>query len=685
MNLVLELFGGFRLSHQNAEPVVLTERARALLAYLAVAQSPFPRQVLAQLLSDNGSEQEQRTHLRQTLYLLRKATVENIVLSHSSGDIYLNTGLVEADAHLFKRAVTGSDRSSLEGAVALYRGPFLDGVKAPSAAFEEWLQARRAEFLERVIEALLKLSGLDAANGAHANALADARRILSLDPLREDAHRCVMRSLAALGQRASALRHYETARQLLAEELGVEPEEETLELYQFIARGNGRTQEMSGPAPGPARVPAFLANWFGVRRAMVAVAVVVTFMTGGVAAWYARQPPVSANLPSIAVLPFKNEKGGESTILDVLTTMLSAHPGFRVVSINLAPSFAANARQQYRSLGARYVLEGTVQKTPGKVHAMVRLIEAETGNHLWASRFEEKGNDTSALDEQIAYGVYESLAGFTGEIERHEQRLAWSKPFLSLNDYDYDRRGHQFLFQFTREAHAKAQQIFEEGLRRFSDSTVLRISLAALHRHAVEVGWSNDPGGDLETAWRLGQEASLAVQRTRNEMWVSHWIIAKLAQWCKNDFERSVAEARSAIRLNPYEATARADIAELMANAGKTGEAIEWLQESIRRDPKGPEWYGGNLAWAYYLAGRYEDALIELQQLNKPRLLLLAAVYVRLGRSGEAHTAMADFLKRNPGYVLADAARWPLLPALKPGWLADLRQAGLAENFAKRN
>lgn len=162
-------------------------------------------------------------------------------------------------------------------------------------------------------------------------------------------------------------------------------------------------------------------------------------------------------------------------------------------------------------------------------------------------------------------------------------------------------------------------------------------------------------------------------------------MMAKLAQWCKEDFERSVAEAKGAIKLNPYDSTSRADLAELMANAGKTEEAIEWLGESIRRDPKGPEWYNANLAWAYYLAGRYEEAVSALQKLNKPRPLLLAAVYVKLGRLAEARAIMANFLKKNPAYRLADAARWPLVDSLKLGWLEDLRRAGLAETYAKRN
>jgi DNA-binding SARP family transcriptional activator/TolB-like protein len=695
MTLVLNLFGGFRLIHQNGQPVVLTERARALLAYLAVAESPVRRQAIAELLSDAGSEQEQRTSLRQTLYLLRKATAESIIVSSSDGGLQLNAELAEADVHLFKRALTNPDRDSLQAAVEIYRGRFLDGVKSPSSTFEEWLQARRAEYLEHALEAFLKLSDLDATAGAHAGALVYARRALTLDPLREDAHRRVMRTLVSLGQRANALRHYETARQLLADELGVTPEEKTIELHEAIARGNGRNEEFPQSIPtdcdrtegsaGLRRPPTVFRKWSEVQWTMVTLVVALLLIAGSIAAWYAYERPISNNLPSIVVLPFANGKAGESTIVAELTTMLSAHPGIRVVSFNESSRITPNAKPRYGDLPARYVLEGSMQRSSDRIQVMMHLIEAATGTHLWASRVEEKGEDTVALEEQIAYGIYESLVGFTGEIERHEQRLAWSKPFLSLNDYDYARRGDQFFFQFTREAHAKALRIFEEGLARFPDSTMLRISLSALYRHAVEVGWSSDPKHDLEQAWQLGQEASLAVQRTREEMWLSHWIMAKLAQWCKEDFERSVAEAKSAIKLNPYDSTSRADLAELMANAGKTEEAIEWLRDSIRRDAKGPEWYRANLAWAYYLAGYHENALAELQKLNRPRLLLLAAVYVRLGRFAEARAVLADFVKKNPTYRLADAARWPLIASLKLSWLEDLRQAGLTESYANRN
>jgi tetratricopeptide (TPR) repeat protein len=283
------------------------------------------------------------------------------------------------------------------------------------------------------------------------------------------------------------------------------------------------------------------------------------------------------------------------------------------------------------------------------------------------------------MEDQIAYRIYESLVGFTGEIARQEQRLAWGRPENRLRDYDYAMRGLQFALQPTKESQLKALAAYQQGLKRFPSSTTLRFYVAFAYRRIVEAGWSQTPDRDLETAWTLALEASLSPHRSRYEQWLSHWLMAKLAQWCKADFERSVAEAKAADKMVPYDATTRADLAELMANAGRTVEAIAWLQESIRRDPLGPEWYRNNLAWAYYLSGRYEDALIELRALNKPRWLLMAAIHARLGHSGEARAVMARYLAEFPRQTLRDEARWPLIEPLKSRWLADLREAGLPQ------
>lgn len=204
MPLTLELFGGFHLFGAERGTVrVPDRRARGLIAYLALAERAVSRLALAELLCSGGDEQDQRAALRQAVYVARKATEEPDLLVTVEDQIGLNEALLVSDVQRFQAAITRGDPASLSEAVELYRGPLLAGERSSSAAFEDWLADRRSE---QVVEALLALAEGHEAAGDHDRALRLARRALVLDPLREAAHRQVMRSLAALGQRAAALR-----------------------------------------------------------------------------------------------------------------------------------------------------------------------------------------------------------------------------------------------------------------------------------------------------------------------------------------------------------------------------------------------------------------------------------------------------------------------------------------------
>ena len=205
MAFVLQLFGGFRLVGEDGKSASLPDRARALLAYLAVASSPVSRQILAELLSAEGTEQEQRTTLRQAVYLVRKVVADGAVLSPET-DLALNDARVTADVGLFQRSIARGDDRSLAEAVELYRGPFLYGERSPSPAFEEWLSARRSEFLEQALEALLKLTRSDAAANRHARALWRARAEPS--PLIHCARTSIARRCAPLRRRGSDAMRY---------------------------------------------------------------------------------------------------------------------------------------------------------------------------------------------------------------------------------------------------------------------------------------------------------------------------------------------------------------------------------------------------------------------------------------------------------------------------------------------
>jgi adenylate cyclase len=419
---------------------------------------------------------------------------------------------------------------------------------------------------------------------------------------------------------------------------------------------------------------------------MVEVALIALALTGGTWWWFRPAEPTTPPEPALAVLPFANMSGDPALdplgagVAEDIITVLSTYPTLRVVSRTSSFTYdkPVKVQQVGQELGVRYVLEGSVRKTTDKVRVTVQLVDAPTGHHLWTDRFDEDGEDPTVLQEKVADRIHASLAGLTGAVRTYEQDSAWRKAAADLDEYDYFQRCKQIYFRFTPEDNAGARQTCQEGLTRFPDSPLLRIMLAWTYLEPTLSQWTEPSDPDIALAWQFGKEAEAAEGKSRLETWLCHWLMAFLYQWHVEDFDRSVVEAEATVQIAPYDGQSRSVLATYLANAGKTDEAIEWAREAIRREPKGPEWWHGNLAWAYYLAGRYEDALAELKKTSEPWRDWLAAVYVRLGRIEEARAVMADFVK-DTGYTIADETRWPLKEPLKQAYLDDLRTAGMPE------
>lgn len=233
----LDLFGGFSLRDATGGQVSLTLRkTEALIAYLAVNGHSQQRERLATLLWGETSQSNALQSLRQArLTLMRNLEPHNLpILSFDRREVHLDVTSLQVDALEFERLQEAGDQDSLARAVALYSGEFLAGMEIESEAFEEWLLPIRAWYREQMEAALDKLLTLQEQAGAQESSIRTARRILALDPLREDVHRWMMQAFAAAGQRTSALAAYDACRAVLREQLDVEPETETQALYQSI-------------------------------------------------------------------------------------------------------------------------------------------------------------------------------------------------------------------------------------------------------------------------------------------------------------------------------------------------------------------------------------------------------------------------------------------------------------------
>jgi DNA-binding SARP family transcriptional activator len=259
MQLSLSLFGPFQAALDDQPATFATDRARALLAYLAVeADRPHRREALAALLWPDRPETAARRNLSQTLARLRRAIDDH----HAAPPFLLITAkTIQFNADSANGgAGTGVDRcpaciDRLEQAADLYRGEFMHGLFLPDGQlFEEWALFKREQLHRRALDVLRMLTAIYEAEGTYDRARHYAQRQLSLEPWREEAHRQLMRALALGGQRGAALAQYETCCRLLAEELGAEPHADTTALYQRIQRGELR------PANGRIPLPSLLAR-----------------------------------------------------------------------------------------------------------------------------------------------------------------------------------------------------------------------------------------------------------------------------------------------------------------------------------------------------------------------------------------------------------------------------------------
>lgn len=250
--LVLDLLGGFTARLGSGGSVALpTRKTEALLAFLAVPAGRFhARDKLATLFWGDTPEAQARQSLRQALAALRR-TAKDLYppLLLAQGDaIALNPEAVSVDVGLLEADARAEDAAQMEAAVRRYAGDFLDGLKVDEPGFEEWRVTERERLRELALATLSRLLRRHGDGDAEA-AIPVLQRLLAIDPLREDAHRRLMRLFLAQGRRAAALQQYQICVGVLERELAAEPEEETRTLYRAILRardGGG------GAAPAPA-------------------------------------------------------------------------------------------------------------------------------------------------------------------------------------------------------------------------------------------------------------------------------------------------------------------------------------------------------------------------------------------------------------------------------------------------
>lgn len=395
--------------------------------------------------------------------------------------------------------------------------------------------------------------------------------------------------------------------------------------------------------------------------------------------------------PSITVLPFQNLSGdpdqdyfADGVVEDIIAA-LSRIRWLFVIARNSSFTFkgqAVGAKEVGQELGVRYVLEGSVRKSGNKVRITGQLIDATSGTHLWAERFEGTIDDIFELQDQIAQSVVGAIAP---QLERAEIERAKRKPTESLDAYDYYLRGTAKLHNGTRDA-------IEEALRLFCKAIELDPEFASAYGMAAWChfwrklnGWMSDRTREIAEGARL---ARLAVELGRDDavaLTRGGHALGHLA----GDVDAGIALLDRARLLNPNLAPAWYLGGILRALRGETDAAIENLLYAMRLSPLDPEMFRMQvgMALAHFFAGRFDMAADWAEKAlgNLPTFLppvaLLAACHALTGRMDKAQQAMRRLHELAPSLCVSSLKDWlPIQRSEDLARLADgLRLAGLPD------
>ncbi|MGR9075234.1 adenylate/guanylate cyclase domain-containing protein [Rhizobium leguminosarum] len=433
--------------------------------------------------------------------------------------------------------------------------------------------------------------------------------------------------------------------------------------------------------------------WWALGVAAAIVAVVAAWM----ALYYpltARSPAVSSTIPSVAVLPFKDLSADESLgylgegVANDLIAILSRFADIAVVS--RTSSFAyqdkeGDVRQIGKELGVGYIVEGSVRKEGDRVRIVAELIDAETGDHVWADRFDKAGTDPWALQDELTGKIVGAMTGEWGAIRKADYSQAWGKDSTNLAEYDYYLRAESQLNLFTKEGLERSGDISQQGLQVFPDSPLLTVELGWSHWMKVGLLYSSDPQADLQDAGRLADKVlsnkNLSPQVARLAHWLRAWLLT-----LKGDHDGAVAEMNKAIAAAPYNAFTLTDAGSIFLQAGQPEKALELTDSAAARDP-GLSWFFNYVrGFIFIVLGRNEDAVEVLKTTEfADAPLQLAIAYMRLGRQADARAAVEKMLKSTPAATIQSWRQaWNFRdPSILDQAAADLARAGLPSGRAQ--
>jgi adenylate cyclase len=402
----------------------------------------------------------------------------------------------------------------------------------------------------------------------------------------------------------------------------------------------------------------------------------------------AESAPPLPDKPSIAVLPFQNISGDPEQeyfadgMVEEIITALSRFKWLFVIARNSSFTFkgkAVDIKEVGCRLGVRYVLEGSVRKAAGKVRIAGQLVDAVTGAHIWADRFERDLTDVFALQDEVTVAV---VSAIQPKLLQTEIALATRRRPENLTAYDFYLRALQQFYLATPEGLAEAIRLAHRALELDPRFGYVAALAAICHMNNVTLGYAADPQFDRKEAVRL---LRLALSLDDGDPETLAWACI-ISTFMVGDGESEIEMADRAVALNPNSFTAWNARGWVQRNEGLSEEAVRSFERAIRMSPVDPLLHltFSGMGFAFIELHRFDEAIGAGKKARRQNPVLpttyrcLASAFAHLGRDAEAREAAARVLELDPNFTIsAYIARGGQSNAKL--LLEGLRKAGLPE------
>jgi TolB-like protein/Flp pilus assembly protein TadD len=393
--------------------------------------------------------------------------------------------------------------------------------------------------------------------------------------------------------------------------------------------------------------------------------------------------------PSIAVLAFENLSGDVEQeyfadgVAEDLITELSRLRWLRVTARNSTFTYkgqAVDVKQVGRDLGVRYVVEGSVRRAGDRVRISAQLIDATSGNHVWAERYDRDLEDIFAVQDEITDTIVAAIEPELGEVERERARRKRPENLDAWGNYQL---GLSNMYRFTKESNAEARRLFERAIDFDRSFAAAFAGLAYTHLMDTAFGYVDTRDPSLEQALSAAETAIALDEKDA----FAHCVLGRVFTYLGKG-NAAIEEVRTAIELTPSLALAHYVMGQAMMAVGRPQESIDATDEAARLSPHDPFlWlFDMTRGHAYNLMGDHERAIEWIERASRrPRKIefwisaILASSLGHLGRYEEARDALDKARQSEPRFSYAFIKR--NLPFGRhehfKSWFEGLRKAGL--------